>query len=184
MLFLPLAAAWWCAPDPGRCHGHREKLAGGPSRCHIPWELSPGETCQRADGGKAMVDSLHRERVSIVFLYSKQTGNYIYISYISMNMFSPYPSNDEARHPLGLAFGRLGAPYVVDWDEDGNEDLLIGDHDGRVRPALRAIGLLIGFPGTIPGKRMVGTTCGRPARIHSRRSRVSREEATIPPPRR
>ena len=33
----------------------------------------------------------------------------------------------------GTASGRLGAPYVVDWDGDGNEDLLIGDHDGRVR---------------------------------------------------
>ena len=28
---------------------------------------------------------------------------------------------------------RLAAPYVVDWDEDGVAELLIGDYDGRVR---------------------------------------------------
>ncbi|OLP83793.1 hypothetical protein AK812_SmicGene35409 [Symbiodinium microadriaticum] len=28
---------------------------------------------------------------------------------------------------------RLAAPFVVDWDGDGNQDLLVGEHDGSVR---------------------------------------------------
>ena len=30
---------------------------------------------------------------------------------------------------------RLAAPFVVDWNGDGYQDLLVGEHDGSVRPA-------------------------------------------------
>ncbi|CAK9073964.1 unnamed protein product [Durusdinium trenchii] len=55
---------WWCAPEPGKCHGHLERLA---------------------------------KRASVRMA------------------------------------AKLAAPYVVDWDGDGVEDLLMGDHNGLVR---------------------------------------------------